>query len=419
MIVFTLLTSLGVVIAAYLALSRYERNYVNILMPFMLIGIANFYLFELAYGMLLGFEGSTYAYVYTYVTHAAGVLAKVLAYIATPAIVLPILIRTRRITVPLMPVLLLLCSLALYAPVLIEFAEFITSPREIYAATRIGYGALFFLSTFVLYFAFILLLFSGRISRTYLWLFALAALIILYLHGSKVQVLSLFLIGLYFVVFVKGRRFGFGQLLGLGAGVSAMVLTLFYLTFPATMREDFVLSLASYAEATRFGAKVMDDPTLQPQLGRLALESNFYGVVPRALVPDKPRDFGTFWLTSRYAPERFEAATGSPDFGLGVPYADFGVFAIVYHVLGQLLAGILLKVLVTRLRLQPDAGTFVLFLVFMGVPLIPTGSGVPLILYFALAHVAKVFSRDQPATVGPGAKYRAPRPPVDPTLGHA
>src|SRR5690349_13967035 len=155
MIVFTLLTSLGLVIAAYLALSRYERNYVNILMPFMLIGIPNFYLFELVYGVLVDFEGSTYAYVYTYATHAAGVLAKALAYIATPAVALPILIRTRRIVLPALPVLLLCCSLALYAPVLIEFADLITSPREIYSATRIGYGALFFLSTFVLYFAFI------------------------------------------------------------------------------------------------------------------------------------------------------------------------------------------------------------------------------------------------------------------------
>lgn len=406
MIVLALLTSLGVVIAAYLALSRYERNYVNILLPFMLLGIPNFYLFELVYGLLLGFEGSTYAYVYTYATHATGVVAKALAYIATPAVVLPLLIRTRRIVVPMVPVLLLLCSLALYAPVLIEFADLIASPREIYSATRVGYGALFFVSTCVLYFAFILLLFSGRITRTYLWLFALAALVILYLHGSKVQVLSLFLIGLYFLVFVKGRRFGFGRLIGLGVGVSTAVLTLFYLTFPATMKEDFVLSLASYAEATRFGAKVIDDPALEPQLGRLALENNFYGVVPRALVPDKPRDFGTFWLTSRYAPERFEAATGSPDFGLGVLYADFGVLAIVYHAIAQVLAGVLLKLLVTRLKLRPDAGTFVLLLVFMGVPLLPTGSGVPLIIYFVLAHFAKVFSRDEPASL-PGAAAAA------------
>jgi hypothetical protein len=394
-----MLTSLGLVIAAYLALSRYERNYVNILMPFMLIGIPNFYLFELVYGVLLGFEGSTYAYVYTYVTHAAGVLAKTLAYIATPAVVLPLLIRLRRFVVPAVPVLLLLCSLALYAPVLIEFRDLITSPREIYAATRIGYGALFFVSTCVLYFAFILLLFSGRISRTYLWLFTFGACVILYLHGSKVQVLSLFLIGLYFLVFVKGRRFGFGRLIGLGVGVTSLVLTLFYVTFPATMKEDFVFSLASYAEATRFGAKVIDDPTLDPQLGRLVFENNFYGIVPRALVPDKPRDFGTFWLTSRYSPERFEAATGSPDFGIGVQYADFGVLAIVYIVLGQILAGVLLKLLVTRLKVQPDAGTFVLLLVFMGVPLLPTGSGVPLIVYFALAHFAKAFSRDQPASL--------------------
>lgn len=399
MIILALLSSLAVVIGAYLFLSRYERNYVNILVPFMLLGIPNYYLFELLYGTVFSFEGSTRAYVYTYATHALGVLAKVFAYVIMPATFVPLFIKIRRVRLPLAPAVFLAAAIALYAPILIEFSDLLWSPREIYAATRIGYGIEFFISTFILYFALILLLFSGRISRFGACAFGLIALVVLYLHGSKVQVLTFFLILLYFLVFVRGWRIGFAKFVALGTATTALVLALFYVTFPANMRTDFLLSIASYAEATRFGALVIDDPALEPRLGRLAVENSFYGVVPRALFPDKPRDFGTFWLTSRYAPERFEAATGSPDFGLGVPYADFGPFAIAYHVLGQLLAGMLLKIFVTRLRLRPEAGTFVLLLVFMGIPLIPVGSGVPLVAYYLTAHAAILFSRGEPASL--------------------
>lgn len=413
MVIFALLASLAVVIGAYLFLSRYERNYVNILVPFMLLGIPNFYLFELLYGIAFSFEGSTAAYIYTYATHAMGVLAKVFAYIVTPAAFVPLFIKLRRLRLPFAPSIFLIASIALYLPILIEFSDRLLSPREIYAATRIGYGVEFFLSTFVLYFALILLLFSGRISRLAACTFGSLALIVLYLHGSKVQVLTFFLILLYFVVFVRGWKIGFARLVALGVATTGLVLTLFYLTFPASMREEFLLSIASYAEATRFGALVMDDPALEPQLGRIAAENTFYGVVPRALFPDKPRDFGTFWLTSRYAPERFEAATGSPDFGLGVLYADFGPFAIAYHVLGQLLAGMLLKLLATRLRGRADAGTFVLFLVFMGVPLIPVGgSGVPLLIYYLIAHAAIVFSRGQPPSFAEAARAHVTGPVI-------
>jgi high-affinity K+ transport system ATPase subunit B len=79
-------------------------------------------------------------------------------------------------------------------------------------------------------------------------------------------------------------------------------------------------------------------------------------------------------------------------------YADFGAFAIVYYCMASLLAGASMKVLVTRLRRRPDAGTFLLLLVFLDVGLIPTGAGgLPLILYYGLAHVANGLARQLPS----------------------
>jgi hypothetical protein len=63
-------------------------------------------------------------------------------------------------------------------------------------------------------------------------------------------------------------------------------------------------------------------------------------------------DFGSLWLAEQHFPARFAANTGAPAFGIGVPYADFGDFAIVYWVLAAFLDGITMRLP------KPDAGTF-------------------------------------------------------------
>src|SRR5262249_36729826 len=145
----------------------------------------------------------------------------------------------------------------------------------------------------------------------------------------------------------------------------------------------------SYSDYTRNAMMVIDDKNLEPQLGRLRLEETIYGALPRTVFPDKPKDFGPFWLAKRYFPQRFDSETGAPAFGLGVAYADFGPFAAFYYFAAALATGVMLKLLVARLRQRPDPGTFLLFLVLMDMQLVPTGTVFPLILYYALAHVAR------------------------------
>jgi hypothetical protein len=158
--------------------------------------------------------------------------------------------------------------------------------------------------------------------------------------------------------------------------------------------------MAEYSDYTRNAMIVMDDQDLQPQYGRLTAEASFYSLVPRFLFPDKPADFGALWLARRYFPERFESNTGAPAFGVGTFYADFGVFSILYYGLANLLAGVIMKILVVRLREKPDAGTFALLLTFLEVPLIPAGAAVPLLFYYLCALVIKSLSRDKVITIG-------------------
>jgi hypothetical protein len=220
------------------------------------------------------------------------------------------------------------------------------------------------------------------------------------MHGSKGQTFFLLLIWLYFSAFVRQHKFGFGRLIALGLTSSTILVALFYLTSSEDLRNDLLISIAGYSsEYTRNAMAVIDDNDLDRQYGRLTAENTFYAFIPRQLFPQKRKDFGSLWLANKYYPDRFQDERGAPAFGLGVLYADFGIFAIAYYCVGELLSGVALGILAAQLKRNPDAGTFFLFAIFMDVPLIPTGTGFPLIIYYILAHVMKIFGNQLPARV--------------------
>jgi hypothetical protein len=402
-----ILSSLVVVLAAYWFLSWHEGNFVNILMPVMLFNVPAWYVLEFLYGSVFGFEWSEYAYFYCYLTYAFGVLALVAGFVLTPAKYVSIFLKIPRFKIPGAPYWILGFATILYGEVVVQFPELIFNPRQIYEKTRSGFGLQFFLSAFGVYFAFILLLFMPKLRKLSAGIFILIAFIVIYLHGSKGEILNLMLIGLYYAVFVLGKRFDVKRILFLGIFSVFFIGSLFYFTSYGDSRPSLLLDMAGYAEYTRNSAMIIDDPTLSPQMGRLQVESRFYVMVPRVLFPGKPKDYGAFWLAKRYYPERFDLDVGAPDFGLGTLYADFGVFCIIYYSLAALLSGIILKVLATRLKVHPDPGTFILFLVFMDVGLVPTGGGgLPIIFFYGLAHLANsLHPRKKPA--------RKPPVPVD------
>jgi|SRR5579859_234977 len=397
-----LFVGLTVIVVTYIEVSRRTGSYVNVLTPFLLVNVPIYFVLESVTNVFVfNYSGSVYAYVYIYATYTLGVVAKAVGYLNFPSRILPIFLKAPRVAFRGMPFVFLLLAIALYSPVLFEHPNLLTSPREIYMVTRVGYGIESFLSTFCIYIGFILLLFRKEKNRLFDTVFIFAGFAILYLHGSKGQFVGLLLIWLYFVAFVKGRHFGIRRLAMLGIGSTALLAALFYFTFSAYFRQNLIVAIASYAsEYTRNATLIIDDNSMEPQLGRLTLESSFYAFIPREIFPDKRKDFGALWLANRYYPSRYQDENGAPAFGLGFYYADFGAFAIVYYVLSELVAGILLKVLATRLQHRPDAGTFVLFLNFMDVPLVPTGIGFPLILYYLIALIVKSLSSEPEVRIG-------------------
>jgi hypothetical protein len=92
-------------------------------------------------------------------------------------------------------------------------------------------------------------------------------------------------------------------------------------------------------------------------------------------MPDKPKDFGSFKLARTYFPAWFQGDSGSPAFGIGEQYADFGVFAIILICIWSALSGRVIAFLVASLRRRPEPARFVVLLFFSGVNIIPLGSG--------------------------------------------
>lgn len=382
-----ILVSLGIVLGAYLFLSKREGSYVNILTPVLIFGVPAWYFLVLIYGYLFGYEASNYAYFYCYLTYALGVVGTLAGYLLTPARPVSAFVKFPYIRLPGAPFIALLSAVILYAPILIQFPDLLFSPRQIYELTRSGFGIQFYVSALAVYVGFIWLLFSKNQGATTWIIFLVVSLPIIYLHGSKGQILNFAMIALYFFVFVRGKRVDLKRVTALGLAISAMIVALFYVSYSEQARGDLLVEMAGYAEYTRNAAMIIDDQSLEPQFGRLAAESKFFVLIPRAIFPDKPKDYGAFWLAKRYFPDRFELDVGAPDFGLGLLYADFGDFAILYYVLGSFIAGLIMKLLVTKLRAAPDAGTFLMLLVFLDIGLIPTGAGgVPLVVYYLLAY---------------------------------
>jgi hypothetical protein len=398
------LGSLLISAAAYIYLGKREGTYLNVLTPSFFNAVAAYYLLQLVYISALGTGYSTFAYVYVYSSLAVESWAFVLAYTYRPRKVAPRAGRAgtytgRNFTVLSLACLVLAC--VIYAPVLVQFRDYLLNPREIYKLTRTGFGHETFVSSTLGYLAVIFILFAKRSWLTKSFVIVAASGLIL-LHGSKGQVLNLVFLILLFQVYVRQRRIALLPALVRSLAIAGVVIALFAVTISlGDGPVEAVQAISQYSDYTR-NAMLTIDSHFPPQYGRFTMEANFYGRVPRVLMPNKPKNFGSFHLAEEFYPEWFDSDTGSPDFGIGVQYADFGALAIVYLALFAILKGCLARVFVNRLRLTQHPADFFVVAFLAEISVIPLGGGgwlFPEALVAAM--LMRFFSR-----IGPGEAYR-------------
>jgi hypothetical protein len=392
--------SLAASLAAYWLVARREHSFLNIMTPDYLVAIPATYILPIIYVHLFGQEGSTFAFVYVYATMAVENLVFALVYIrrSNKTIALPFRFSYRNF-LPLAIVFLVLAFL-LYLPILMQFPELLLDPRQIYAHTRVGYGSYFFVSATLADLSVIFALFSKQSWRIKAALIG-GALIVLSLHGSKGQVLAVFLLWALYEVYARRRKVRFFYAAVAILAMAILIIGLFIATAGlAETAADAIEGVAGYSDYTR-NAMLVIDQKFPLQYGRITLEGNLYALVPRTLFPDKPKNFGPFRLAEEYHPKAFDSEEGAPAFGIGIQYADFGLFAIVYLAAFAAFRGWLARTFVDRLRQTNHPGDFVMVAFLAGMSLFPVGTGWLLPETIALVFVVRFLS-----SMGGGPVYR-------------
>jgi hypothetical protein len=393
-------SSLLITVVAYVVVSRRDGSYLNVLIPSLITGIPACYLLPLFYTRVFGNEASTYAYLYVYAAVALENVAFAYGYLRARNQVVQLPFLCAQDNFGRLALLFLSLATVAYFPVLLQFHEFLLDPREIYRQTRTGFGTEFFISSTLAFVSVIVTLFARRSWPQKAALILVATLLIA-AHGSKGQILAVILIVGLYLVYAGAKKFSLTQTLVVCLALSVVLALL----FAATMAlgdglQDILESVSQYSDYTR-NAMLVIDSRFPFQYGRITLEANIYGLIPRALMPNKPKDFGPFALADYFYPEAFDADKGAPAFGVGVQYADLGPLAIVYIALMAALRGWLARIFVNRLSLTRHPADFFMVAFLADVPLFPVGVGWFLPEALVVALVIRYLS-----TIGSRQLYR-------------
>ncbi|MBS1813495.1 MAG: hypothetical protein JSS87_01330 [Acidobacteria bacterium] len=269
---------------------------------------------------------------------------------------------------------------------MIKFREYLFSPREIYVQTRTGYGLYFFVSILLCNIGFILYLFKENKTKIGTIFYFSICTILLYFHGTKGSIVTLLLVYILYQVHVNRKAISLSRALTISFILSGALILLFSAFKKADNDAPLFLSIAGYADYTRNAIMVIDSPPPKyPYLGRIAFEEEVYSRIPRALMPNKPKNFGSYHLAEYYFPSWFEGDTGSPSFGIGVQYADFGPFILFILPLLYGLAAYITCGIIKLNERQRRVDLFIVMLFFAGIVIMPLGSGylLPETLVFA------------------------------------
>lgn len=284
----------------------------------------------------------------------------------------------RRITLPnylFVAWILLIAAWAVYVPILIEFREFLTDPRQIYEQTRVGYGFSTYGSALLTFCAYIVYLMSSKKGGI---AFYAALLLLITLKGAKGHFFVL--IGIFVIakVHLEGFRYSVTRSAVYSMLAAVATLYLFAFTYRGEISNIFV-TIAGYSDYNRNAALVVEDGTLGGYGGQITAESLWIPKVPRAFWPEKPLVFEEFRLAAQYYPEWFALQTGSPSFGFGIYLADFGWFSFPIVALVYLVSGYILGVALGGMSRAPNVFNFLLSCYLAGNNLLLLGNGMYLI----------------------------------------
>lgn len=362
--------------ALYIDYSRRERSYMNALTWLTLLKcITEFVLEPIIYNSdIFDYSVDSFFYIYlaSFLAYAFLIFgarrSKILEVNACPSLV----VRT------IVPWVFLGLSILLYLPIFIEFKDYLLDPRYIYEQTRTGYGIQFFGSAFLTSCSLVLFLLS---NRRFHFIYIFIVIFFTISKGSKGQILTIMQIYGIWAVYILRKRFDFKRTLVGVILVSLVMVVAFVVNFRGEI-DSLALTVANYSDYNRNASLILDDKSADVYYGRLGFENFIFSKIPRVIWADKPKNFGSFYLSEFYFPRIFDLDQGAPSFGIGVYFADFGFFAFFVIPIIYFFTGKFLKHFILSCERNVTVFSFVMLLFFADVNLLPAGVG-----YFLLEHL--------------------------------
>lgn len=378
-------------VACYCFVSVALGSFLNAFTPFFIITLASRYILDLAYFSIMGIVPDLWVYFSVYLTTAIDFFCLLLGFFLFRRGVLSFSFFTIKRPLSLRGAwYVLFFSYIIFSPVLLGNLDLLFSPRDLYTATRTGYGPLFFGSLIVAYVSFVIFLFSEKTSVFSVFCYLAFLVVNFLLHGNKSPLVVVFFMYIVYSTVVVGRKYSVFGAMKVGFSIAVLIVGLFLITLSDSMKEDLILGISGYSDFNRNFALVVQNPPEQTY-GKLTLEGQVWPLIPRFVYPDKPKNFGTFFLAEHYFPAWFDADTGSPAFGFGVSYADFREMNFLYVGITSLLIGLLLRVFYNRLQVYKSPSDFIMVVFLSGTPVVEFGSGYQIIPHLLLAGLIMMF----------------------------
>lgn len=227
--------------------------------------------------------------------------------------------------------------------------QWIANPRIGYQLHRVGAGQWFALAITALSVSIVLMATYQRSTQTVLALSPFYIFLV-YLLGSKGLILNF---AVYLVIMLAIRQYRYFNVVALAVGVGAAALVA--LSLFSTLGSLDLSTLAAYSDgytnAASYYHKYLRGEL--PLLNGQVFLSNFWGLVPRALYPNKPYIYGTTLIAEVFYPGAAEQ-TNTPAFATVIYFADFGWIGVLLSALfnpGTLLTAFLYSLVLPRLKL--------------------------------------------------------------------
>lgn len=370
-----------------------NKSFIHILTPFFLINIASSLFFDYVYFKIFTSDISIKTLVQIYNIIILNWLGFFLGFCCKRKKKTQLSKNLNQIKYPkVLSWLLLVLAVILYMFVLVPNYDLANNPRDIYSLTRTGNGLYYYSSMTLMYLSVIFYLFSYNTKKKETFVFISILVCLLSIYGSKSPLISILFIVLIYYIYVKKQKYGLMKGIPVLLSIITVVIFAFKITKPDSNFTDSLKSISVYTDYNRNAALVIEDP-FPSSNGMLFLEDIIYSIIPRQVMPSKPKNFGSFKLSEFYYPDWFNKDCGSPAFGVGLYLSEFKNYAGTIMFVASFFNGFILNRITTNQNNKNKVSNFILVLFFSGVSIVQLGVGFQVLPIIILVLIIAFFEK--------------------------